>query len=121
MKFSNRIRIIFVFADSLFLLSACSREPKSLLAFFYLELCPGCDSYIRADQIKAEMLGMSKKYLIKTVNLVTEENFRELKAVIEQQKLPDISRSLPLLVFKGQYVNGYDSIETKLHEIGEAR
>ena len=50
-------------------------------------------------------------------NLAVPENMPKLKSTLEELALPDISRSLPLLILDESYINGYEEIEKALQEL----
>jgi len=117
----NRIPILIVLL--LLLLSDCIRSEKIPLAFFYLETCPGCDSYIRAEELSGlvEKLNRTRSYAGSSRNMAvgSGEANEELMKAIEDRGLPDISYSLPLLFIGDDYYVGYEDIEKALNLLTE--
>ncbi len=89
--------------------------------FFYFESCPSCEEYQLAEEYreKIEELNGSKPWRGLSRNLITPESAGELKTILKEKELPDISRSLPLLIIGNEYINGYTAIGEKLDELLE--
>ncbi len=98
---------------------AVSAVEKQDLLFFYFESCPSCDQYIMAEDFseQIEELGKKQEWNGASYNLVNPEGGKELKRVLQEKGLPDISRSLPLLIIGSEYINGYDEIGGKLEDL----
>lgn len=111
----NKIALSLIITLSLILTSCKDQKPRDLL-FFYFESCPSCDEYIMAEKLNEEILRLNKKrdWNARFYNLITPESGAELKKILNEKGLPDISRSLPLLIIDNEYINGYDEIEEKL-------
>ena len=74
--------------------------------FFYLELCPGCESYETAERISASIVSLGGKAL----NIIHDEDAKTLKELLTEKNLSDISHSLPLLIVEDKYYVGYEEI-----------
>jgi len=100
------------------LLSGCSAagREKTDLMFFYLEPCASCDEYKTAEKFAGYVLTLDKKreWEGEYWNLVDPEGGKRLKSVLQEKELPDISRSLPLLIIGEEFINGYDEIGSTL-------
>ena len=88
------------------------------IAFYYMELCPGCDSYQKAEMLRGMVFSMTmtKTYTGESYNMGHGDNEASdtLFENFEKRGLPDISYSLPLLFVGDEYFVGYDEIEEKL-------
>jgi len=100
----------------LILFQSCDRPEPQDLVFFYFESCPSCDEYKIAEEYNEEiqLLNKSRNWNARHYNLISPEAGAELKKVIAEKGLPDISRSLPLLIIGDDYINGYDEIGKRL-------
>jgi hypothetical protein len=102
----------------LVLLSGCTRSERIPLAFFYLETCPGCDSYKEAEELSGlvERLTRTRSYAGESRNMAvgSAEANEKLMEAIEERDLPDISYALPLLFAGDDYFVGYEDIEKAL-------
>ncbi len=108
------------------LLSGCSRTEPTPVAFFFIEVCPGCESYRKAEELNGLVIALnaSKEYRGRGWNMGfgTEEANRELMGNMETRNLPDISYALPLLFLGEEYHVGYEDIEKILRErVAEVR
>jgi len=105
----------------IFLLFSCfsPAKPAKDLIFFYFETCPSCDDYIMAQKYSQKIVTLDKSRTWKgaSYNLITPEAAQKLKSILQDKGLPDISRSLPLLIIGSEYINGYDAIGNKLEEL----
>ncbi len=100
----------------IFLAGTLSAADKEDLLFFYFETCPSCEQYIMADEY-SEQIEMMNSWKGASYNLANPANGKELKKVLQEKGLPDISRSLPILIFGNEFTNGYDEIGEKLEEL----
>ena len=98
----------------IFVTLSCSPKgtDKQDILFFYLETCPSCDDYKKAEELSG-LVGKGASY-----NVANPENGKILRKVLEEKNLPDISRSLPILIMGEEYINGYEPIEEKLNQLG---
>ena len=105
------------------LLSGCQKEPGISLAYFYLEVCPGCESYIKAEALSNTVAELVKsgRYEGRSWNMghASEESGDILMKMIEERNLPDISYALPLLFVGDDYYVGYEDIESTLSRLQE--
>lgn len=91
-------------------LSSCGGKEEAVqvadVHFFYLEFCPDCEDYKTAEKISesVELLGGSAQ------NIVSDEDALNLKNILTEKNLADISHSLPLLLVEGSYYVGYEEI-----------
>lgn len=101
---------------TIFISISCSKKETQDLLFFYFESCPSCDEYKLAEVFNDNLYLLNKKseWNARYYNLISPEGGEELKKVLSEKGLPDISRSLPLLIIGDEYVNGYDNIGEKL-------
>ena len=101
--------------------SGCSNNtPKARdLVFFYMETCPSCENYQRAEKLGSRIFNLNKKsqWNGAAYNVANPENGAKLKKILTEKKLPDISRSLPLLILDNEYYNGYEAIEEILENL----
>lgn len=86
-------------------------EKKGIVAeadlhFFYLELCPGCESYEMAEKISESVVQLGGQ----AVNIIHDEDAQLLKSILTEKNMADISHSLPLLVLEDTYYVGYEEI-----------
>lgn len=110
---SMKKMIFVVFSLCLFsLLFSCSDKHKPAvtaavdLHFFYLELCPGCESYENAERISKSVVSLGGKAL----NIIHDEDAKTLSELLSEKNLADISHSLPLLLVDDAYYVGYEEI-----------
>ncbi len=105
------------------LLSGCRKEPGIPLAYFYLEVCPGCESYIKAEALSNTVAELVKsgRYEGRSWNMghSSEDSGAILMNMIEERNLPDISYALPLLFVGDDYYVGYEDIESTLSRLQE--
>lgn len=87
------------------------REVTTVL-FFYEEICPSCDTYQAAERIAGDLAGLNAtdRFKADSYNIADPRNRRKLLEALEQRQLPDISRSLPILLVNDRYMVGYDEI-----------
>jgi len=120
----NNLPFLFLIPALMFM-SACvpSSGPAQDLIFFYFETCPSCDQYVMAQDYSEMLtrLNKDKKWNARSHNLITPEAAEQLKITIQEKGLPDISRSLPLLIIGNEYINGYEAIGEKLKELSTER
>lgn len=95
------------------LLSCAPQSEKQDLLFFYFESCPSCDDYKKAVELSEslEIIQKGKTWEARSFNLISKEAKDNMMGVIQEKGLPDISRSLPILIMGNEYINGYDAIE----------
>lgn len=74
--------------------------------FFYLELCPGCESYEMAEKISESVVQMGGQ----AVNIIHDEDAQLLKSILTEKNMADVSHSLPLLIIEDKYYVGYEDI-----------
>ncbi|MDC7235521.1 MAG: hypothetical protein PQJ58_19990 [Spirochaetales bacterium] len=117
MKKRQSIILILIAAGAI--LFSCSPAEKEDLLFFYFESCPSCDNYKLAEEYNEIilLLNKGKDWNAAHYNLITPESAAELKKILEEKGLPDISRSLPLLITGNEYINGYEAIGEKLEQL----
>ena len=116
---SMKVKLIITTLIFLTAAMAVSAAEKQDLLFFYFESCPSCDQYIMAEDFseQIEELGEKQEWNGASYNLVNPEGGKELKRVLQEKGLPDVSRSLPLLIIGSEYINGYDEIGGKLEDL----
>ncbi len=117
-KFTTGMLLVPAMLISLMISCTNHREEKTLL-FFYLETCPSCDEYILAEELSQALARMDREMAWNTgsYNLAIPENLQVLKETLKKMDLPDISRSLPLLIMDGNYINGYQDIEKEILQL----
>ena len=94
--------------------AGCTRsgEPERV-AFFYQEVCPSCEDYQRAERIAGRVFTLGRRSRAITAeahNLLDQPSLDRLEEVLRQAGLPDISRSVPLLVVNDRYIVGYEEM-----------
>jgi hypothetical protein len=116
MKNIVKISVLILIIITIFISISCSEKETQDLLFFYFESCPSCDEYILAEEFSKDLLLLNKKgaWNAHHYNLISSEAGEELKKVLNEKGLPDISRSLPLLIIGDEYINGYENIGEKL-------
>ena len=121
MRIIGKSVLFFLFiAMSLGILSCVApKEPSRDLIFYFFESCPSCDDYILAEEYsgKIDKLNKKNKWNGSHHNLIVPQAADELKTTLKEKKLPDVSRSLPLLIIGSEYINGYQQIGEKLDEL----
>lgn len=109
----KKIFVITLLALS-FLISSCGEDKKEIIErdiyFFYLELCPGCESYEAAERISGEVLRLGGK----ATNIIHDDDAKNMKEFLERKSLGNLSHVLPLMVYEGSYYVGYEDIEAQL-------
>lgn len=89
---------------------SCSEKVEPVVEadvhFFYLELCPGCESYETAESISKAVISLGGKAL----NIIHDEDAETLRGLLTEKNIADISHSLPLLVVEDAYYVGYEDI-----------
>ncbi len=117
--FHGIFRIITLTVLTVTLAGCMNQEDQASLLFFYLESCPSCDDYKKAEELSEllEKMDKSRQWKTGSYNLAIPENMPKLKATLEEMALPDISRSLPLLILDDTYINGYEEIEKTLLDL----
>ncbi|MDC7223218.1 MAG: hypothetical protein PQJ60_05710 [Spirochaetales bacterium] len=102
----------------MFLIGGCAKAPSREIGFFFLETCPGCESYERAGELNGLviLLNGSGEYSGRGWNMAfaDPEGNETLSRMIEERGLPDLSYALPLLFIGDEYFVGYDDIEAEL-------
>jgi len=114
----NNLRKLFAVIILTMVSFSCAEEKKPAEAdihFFYLELCPGCDDYVLAERISAEVLSIGGTAL----NIIHDEDANRMREILTEKKLQEISHVLPLLVIEDSYIVGYEEIVKKLEELTE--
>lgn len=116
MKNIVKISVLFLIIVTIFISTSCSEKETQDLLFFYFESCPSCDDYKLAEDFnnKLDLLNKKGEWNAQHHNLISPEAGAELKKVLGEKGLPDISRSLPLLIIGNEYINGYENIGEKL-------
>lgn len=109
------LSLILITLLSVFLLGCCSRNPveERDLLFFYLETCPSCEDYKMAESLSEIVKNLKGS----TYNVANPENGAVLKTVLQEKELPDVSRSLPLLLIDDNFFNGYEEIQSELKKL----
>lgn len=92
-----------------------SSDSKKEILFFYLETCPSCEDYKMAESLSEMVLELKGK----AYNVANPENGAILKTALHEKDLPDISRSLPLLLIDKAFFNGYEEIQTELIKLSQ--
>ena len=105
----------FLILAVLLFLGGCRKEPAVPLALFYLEACPGCESYIEAEALAARIKALVKTRRFEGRGWNMAHSAKEandlLMKMIEERSLPDISYALPLLFVGDDYYVGYEEIK----------
>jgi len=94
-------------------------EPKEIF-FFYIELCPNCDSYKTAVDISSKITVLSSKntqIIGHSYNLINEEDAGYMMKLIREKGLEGIASSLPILIFDDSIYTGYESISEEIIEL----
>lgn len=101
----------------LLLLFSCADEKTAKVErdinFYYMELCPGCESYEAAERIAGTVIRMGGK----ASNIIHDEDARAMKELLESKGLENLSHVLPLLVTEEGYFVGYEEIEAEANRI----
>ena len=107
-----------MFLALILFLGGCRKEPAVPIAFFYLEACPGCESYIQAESLveRINALAKTRRFEGRGWNMAhsADEANELLTKMIEERNLPDISYALPLLFVGDDYYVGYEDIRENL-------
>lgn len=115
----NSIITVILILVTILSFTGCDRKTGTDLMFYYFETCPSCEEYQLAELYKDKIgeLNGKKQWTGISRNLVSPEAAKELKDVLQEKGLPDVSRSLPLLIMGDEYINGYEAIGEKLEEL----
>ncbi len=101
--------------------SGCSNNTPEArdLVFFYMETCPSCEDYQLAEKLGSRIVNLNKEdqWNGAVYNMANPGNRTELKRILTEKELPDISRSLPLLILGNDYYNGYEAIAEILEDL----
>jgi len=101
--------------------SACQETViEQEIYFFYMEHCPGCESYIMAEELSATVSLLAEKNKTvtgETLNLIRDDDALRMKTILEEKNLAEISYVIPLLVVNDSYVAGYEEISEKVTEL----
>ena len=95
-------------------LVGCSGPEPIDLLFFYMEICPACETYKKADRIAGYVTAAWREHNHvkgKNYNIVTPQHIDTLKGLIEERGLPDLASAIPVLIINSTYYLGYDDIE----------
>ena len=98
----------------------CTRGEVTDARFYYLEICPGCESYKTAERIATRLHGAARRnrlFEAQATNMLDASALPELVSELERRGLPDISRSVPILLIDDRYHIGYEDIEKAIAEI----
>lgn len=99
---------------------ACAPREVSDVDFFYREICPECEGYRRARSITGELSTVDRErddVEAESHNLIDPSAESLLLQELSRRGLPDVSKSLPLLLVDGEYFVGYDDIEAAVAEL----
>lgn len=100
---------------------SCKSEPSQEIAFFYLEVCPSCESYEMAEELSHSVLDLTKTGEFSgrgwNLGIQDKEIQKSLTDYIEKYNLPDVSYSLPLLFIGEEYIVGYDDINQRIKSL----
>ncbi len=91
-------------------------------AFFFMEICPGCENYQLADRLTGMLIGASRKYrnvTAKGYNVATPGHGSALVELVEERGLPDLAYLSPVLIVNTSYIIGYEEIEVAVQELYE--
>lgn len=117
-RVTNQILIILL---PLLTLTGCEVvEPDNEIYFFYMEHCPGCETYIMAENINEMISEISKKNrdtIGESYNIISDENALYMKALLEEKKMSEIAHAIPLLIINSDYYVGYDDIIERLTKL----
>ncbi|MBF9017610.1 MULTISPECIES: hypothetical protein [unclassified Oceanispirochaeta] len=94
-------------------------EPKKIF-FFYIELCPNCESYKTAADISSKITVLSAKntqIVGHSYNLINEDDAGYMMKIIREKNLDSIFSSLPILIVDDTVFTGYESILEKIIEL----
>jgi len=96
--------------------------PEIDAEFFFMEICPLCETYQTAEQIAGQLATASREHkniTTRSYNLVRPDGGERLVAIIEERGLPDISYLSPVLIVNTTYIVGYEEIEAAVEELLE--
>ena len=105
-----------------FMIIACERKARLTLTFFYLEVCPSCKTYQRAENILSRLsrLQSESRYIVRqTYQLLSKETKELFLQHATKNKVPGGKRYVPILFVDDRYFYGYDEIEGALSEMEE--
>jgi len=102
---------------------ACGRTKAIKLAFFYMEICPACEDYQRAERIAGYVTAAWREHKHvegENFNIVSPQHVDALEALVKEHNLPDLKNEIPVLIANTSYYVGYDDIEEAvLHVLEE--
>ena len=118
------IRIALLAITCLFLGAACNRSRTEIeivdVQFFHDEICPSCETYQTAMDIGGALTSLSQKrkdLSVEIHNMIDPQTPAVLKEQLELRGLPDVSRSIPILLIDSTYVSGYENILEAVEEL----
>lgn len=113
-RFMKKLNLLIISVALLLMISSCSDKEavtvKRDISFFYMELCPGCESYAAAERISGEVL----KFGGTALNIIHDEDAQAMKELLESKEMGNLSHVLPLLIIEDRYVVGYEEIEEEV-------
>lgn len=110
-----------VFVLVLILVSGCQKPAaKHEVYFFYMEICPGCESYKTAKNLSSAVVRIVKKNKSITgeaLNIIDAGDSDCMMEILKKKNLTRISYAVPLLIVDDTYFVGYEEISEKLTEL----
>jgi len=98
-------------------LASCRARETIDVQFYYMETCPGCETYQAAERIAGMVasLGARRGFITSgSYNVINQDFGNRLVTLLRERELPDVSYSLPILVIDDSYVVGYEEIEEEM-------
>jgi hypothetical protein len=100
--------------------AGCSSPDPVEVVFFYDEICPSCEDYIRAEEIAGRVVSLgrtNRAVSAEAHNTAIPSGQSRLAEYIEKHRLPDVSASAPLLFVDEEYTVGYEEIEAEVSRL----
>ena len=101
-------------------LVGCSKTKPIDLAFFYMEICPACETYQKAESIAGYVAAAWREHKHvkgRSYNIATPQHVDALRTLIKERGLPDLIGAIPVLIVDSTYYLGYDDIEKAVRHV----
>ncbi len=104
----------------LFSLGQNEKEIEFDIYFFYLEACPGCESYEMAESLSKTINKLARENKTisgETNNILIDKDSKRMMEVLEMKNLTEISHAIPLLIINDTYFVGYEDISVEIAKL----